>query len=134
MLHGNEEVNMLRFYGYFAAAYGTIWFCLMVYAVVARKNVQTGEFGLYRFPVIAFFYALLRSVAARDPDAEIEHLENRIDWLEDQLAEYTGGLAAESLEESDSAAGKAGSQGAVIVVTVILVLLVAGLAIWVFLG
>src|SRR5262245_11525040 len=100
MLHGNEGVNMLRFYGYFAAAYGTFWFVMFLCFVVTRKNVNAGEFALYGFPVMAFFYALLRSAAARDPDAEIEYLEQRIEWLEEQLAAYTGGPVAGSLEES----------------------------------
>jgi len=106
----------------------------MVYAVVTRSFVKTGEFGLYGFPVIAFFYALLRSATARDPDAEIEYLEERIEWLEGQLATYTGGLVAGPLEASEPAGQTASSQSALIVLMVVLLLLLVGVAIWVFLG
>ena len=49
----------LRFYGHFAAAYGTIWL-IFVLSIAFNGHAETGEFGLYGFPVIALVYALLR--------------------------------------------------------------------------
>jgi hypothetical protein len=109
----------------------------MLYAVVTQTFVKTGEFGLYGFPVIAFFYALLRSAAARDPDAEIEHLEDRIDRLEKRLAAYaneSGDSLAEPPEEREPAGRGTEAQPALILLAVLLGLLLAGLAFWVLLG
>ena len=77
----------MRFYGYFAAAYGTIWFCLMLAAVVTQSHINAGPFGLYGFPVIAFVYALLRSAGASADTDETEFLRRRVQWLEEQLAD-----------------------------------------------
>lgn len=79
----------MRFYGYFAAAYGTIWFCLMLAAVVTQSHINAGPFGLYGFPVIAFVYALLRSAGASADADETEFLRRRVQWLEEQLADRT---------------------------------------------
>ncbi len=47
----------MRFYGYFASAYGTIWFVLMLAALVTQSHINTGPFGMFGFPVVAFVYA-----------------------------------------------------------------------------
>lgn len=76
---------MLRFYGYFAAAYGTFWFCLMVLAVVKQAHINAGGFGFFGFPILAFLYALLRISAAPPSDSDVEFLKERIRWLEAEL-------------------------------------------------
>jgi hypothetical protein len=40
---------MARFYGYFAAAYGTFWLCLFVAAVVTQRRIDAGPFGFFGF-------------------------------------------------------------------------------------
>jgi hypothetical protein len=54
---------MARFYGHFAAAFGTFWFCLFVAAVVTQSHVNAGTFGMCGFPVLALVYAALRATA-----------------------------------------------------------------------
>jgi hypothetical protein len=49
-----------RFYGHFAAAYGTCWLVLLALAMVTMSNIQTGLFGLLGFPVISILYAIIR--------------------------------------------------------------------------
>ena len=73
---------MFRFYGYFAAAYGTIWFCLMLAAVVSQSHINAGAFGLYGFPVIALIYAIIRSLAASGQASELDFLRERVRRLE----------------------------------------------------
>jgi hypothetical protein len=36
---------MSRFYGHFAAAYGTLWFILMLAVVFSQSHINAGEFG-----------------------------------------------------------------------------------------
>ena len=76
---------MARFYGYFAAAYGTFWLCLFVAAIVTQKRIDAGPFGFFGFPIIAFFYALFRTLLAREVSAEIRSLREHVRWLQRQL-------------------------------------------------
>ncbi|MDJ0523167.1 MAG: hypothetical protein QNJ90_13945 [Planctomycetota bacterium] len=73
---------MARFYGHFAAAYGTIWFALMCAAIVSQSNINTGEFGLYGFPVIALAYAVFRMQGGKQNSSELDALRRRIARLE----------------------------------------------------
>lgn len=54
---------MIRFYGYFAAAYGTMWLMIVFAALVSQSHIETGLFGLIGFPIIALIYAIVRSVS-----------------------------------------------------------------------
>jgi hypothetical protein len=76
---------MIRFYGHFAAAYGSIWFGLMICAVVSQSRINTGEFGLYGFPILALLYAIFRCLGSDSPEYRIEMLQMRIRTLEAQL-------------------------------------------------
>ncbi len=80
---------MMRFYGHFAAAYGTIWFCLMLVAVITQSHINAGAFGLWGFPVIAVLYALLRSAGGYAQADELEFLRERVQWLEEELENRT---------------------------------------------
>jgi hypothetical protein len=74
---------MVRFYGHFAAAYGTMWLCLMLAAVVTQSHINAGAFGLYGFPVIALLYAIVRSFGSGGPSASaMELLQERVRSLE----------------------------------------------------
>jgi hypothetical protein len=59
---------MLKFYGHFAAAYGTIWFFLMLFAVLTQSRIDALLFGLIGFPIIALIYACIRMAASPAPD------------------------------------------------------------------
>jgi hypothetical protein len=51
---------MGRFYGHFAAAYGTMCLVMVLLAVVTQSHIETGLFGLIGFPIIALIYAAVR--------------------------------------------------------------------------
>jgi hypothetical protein len=76
---------MTRFYGHFAAAYGTFWFFLLVAAVLSQSHIDMGVFGMCGFPIIAALYALCRIALANDQAAEIARLQERVWRLERQI-------------------------------------------------
>ena len=55
---------MGRFYGHFAAAYGTMWLIMLLLALVTQSHIETGLFGLVGFPIIALIYAAVRVSSA----------------------------------------------------------------------
>ena len=69
---------MARFYGYFAAAYGTIWFVIMAFAVLTGSRVDAGALGFCGFPIISLLYALFRFSTFEDQTAEIARLQERV--------------------------------------------------------
>ena len=73
---------MARFYGHFAAAYGTIWFALMLAAVVSQSQIDTGELGFYGFPVVALLYAWVRVATNDTRDEELSDLRRRVARIE----------------------------------------------------
>lgn len=48
------------FWTYFTSSYGICWLIIFVVALVGQTNIQTGEFGLFGFPIIALVYAFIR--------------------------------------------------------------------------
>ncbi len=79
-----------RFYGYFAAAYGTFWLVILGAAVLTQSNVNAGEFGLYGFPLIALLYAFARMMMAPQAPGEVAQLRERVARLEGALDEARG--------------------------------------------
>ena len=77
---------MLRFYGHFAAAYGTLWLSLLLVSVATQTYINTGIIGFYGFPVIALIYAIIRRVADSECPSERDYLRWRVRELEGQLA------------------------------------------------
>ena len=75
---------MIRFYGHFAAAYGTFWLVVLLAFILTQKSVDTGPFGVWGFPVIAFIYALIRVGGENDPWDEIDRLREHIRVLEEE--------------------------------------------------
>jgi hypothetical protein len=73
---------MARFYGHFAAAYGTMWLVLLLLALVTQSNINTGLFGLIGFPIIALIYAAIRissapaSANGRIPSGPVSRIRN----------------------------------------------------------
>jgi hypothetical protein len=51
---------MRRFYGHFAAAYGTCWLALLAFALLTQSHIEGGPIALFGFPVVSFWYALYR--------------------------------------------------------------------------
>jgi hypothetical protein len=57
-------MGFLKFYGHFAAAYGTLWLVMLILAFVSQSHIDTGLFGLVGFPIIALIYATVRMVSS----------------------------------------------------------------------
>ena len=53
--------------------------------MATQKHIDAGPFGLFGFPIIAFFYAVFRSLLARDTSAEIRSLKEHVRWLQQEL-------------------------------------------------
>jgi hypothetical protein len=75
----------MRFYGHFAAAYGTIWLLLLGCSLITQSHINAGPFGLFGFPIIAFVYALIR-VGTDQAANEVRWLRRRVAELEQELA------------------------------------------------
>ena len=60
---------LTRFFGYFAAAYGTCWLAVLFAALLSQRLLDLGVFGLYGFLVIATGYAVIRSFLLGKPVA-----------------------------------------------------------------
>ena len=42
--------GILRFYGHFAAAYGTFWFATFAYAFLAQRHIELDGLWIWGFP------------------------------------------------------------------------------------
>lgn len=76
-----------RFYGYFAAAYGTIWLVLMLAALLTQSSIDAGAFGLFGFPIIALVYAFIRASGERTERDDVARLRERLSRLEGEFEE-----------------------------------------------
>ena len=83
-------MGLARFYGHFAAAYGTFWFVIFAVALLTQSNVNAGEFGLYGFPLIALLYAFVRMTMTPQTPGEVAQLRERVARLEGALDEAHG--------------------------------------------
>jgi len=54
------------FYTYFSSGYGTLWLVLLAVSIISQSRVDTGNFGLFGFPVIAAIYAFFRRSTDED--------------------------------------------------------------------
>jgi hypothetical protein len=52
-------MSILRFYNYFAAAYGTCWLALSSPAFFGGR-IHINKFGFYGFLAVSFAYAVIR--------------------------------------------------------------------------
>jgi hypothetical protein len=75
----------MKFYGHFAAAYGTIWLLLLVAALLTQSHIDAGAFGIFGFPIIALVYALIRLSTDQSAN-ELQGLRQRVVALERELA------------------------------------------------
>lgn len=66
---------MKNFWLHFSSAYGTIWFVLFFIAIITQTKIETGEFGLYGFPIIAGFYAWYKINAEAVKNQDVEQLK-----------------------------------------------------------
>jgi hypothetical protein len=61
------------FYTYFSSGYGTMWLALLAFSIVTNSHVDTGEFGLIGFPIMAAIYAFYR----RKSDADKSRVDSQ---------------------------------------------------------
>ncbi len=83
----------MKFYGHFAAAYGTIWLLLTVLGFITERRIDVGYLGsLLIFPVIAGFYAstrlmfMLEQSHKKQSTDEVKLLSQRLAELEHEIA------------------------------------------------
>lgn len=79
-----------KFYGHFAAAYGTIWLGLLAVAVLTQSHINAGTFGMIGFPAIAIVYAVVRTNSRGEGESELTALKRKVARLERLLAERSG--------------------------------------------
>jgi hypothetical protein len=57
---GGYVMQIVKFYGYFAACYGSLWILLILAAFVTQSHIDLGALGFYGFPLLSAIYATLR--------------------------------------------------------------------------
>ena len=81
----------MKFYGHFAACYGTFWALIMTAAIIGQTHINAGEFGLWGFPILALIYAYYKT---NNEDTEallqkrIYELEQTIEYMKDVKRSY----------------------------------------------
>lgn len=60
MSPSNDNSKWIKFYYDFAAAYGTLWLICFVLAIVTQSHIDTGQFGVFGFPIISVIFAITR--------------------------------------------------------------------------
>ena len=84
----------MKFYGHFAAAYGTMWLAMLGLALITQTRINTGTFGLIGFPIIALVYAFIRlwSEPSHDETMRLQQrLLRRVAELEEELRRSKNG-------------------------------------------
>ena len=91
---------MMKFYGHFAAAYGTCWLVVLVVAFLTGSHIETGLFGLVGFPLGALAYAAFRVTASerdessgagrRHSAGDLADLRRRVRELEAEASRRRG--------------------------------------------
>jgi hypothetical protein len=77
---------MRRFYGDFAACYGTCWLILFGLALVTSSRIDAGVFGALGFPALALLYALFAASVRAAPADEAAFLRHEVESLRRELA------------------------------------------------
>ena len=89
--HELRQGIRMKFYGHFAAAYGTIWLLMLGVSLITQSHIDAGLLGLVGFPIIALVYAFIRHYQSSS-DTDQEHaLRKRIEDLERRHNETLGG-------------------------------------------
>jgi len=75
------DMNTIRFYGHFAAAYGSCWLLLFLMALITQSRINLGGLGFFGFPIGSAAYAFLRYKGNPRLDNAILQIGNWIDGL-----------------------------------------------------
>ena len=78
-------MNTIKFYGYFAAAYGSCWLLLFACAFITQSRIDLGELGFFGFPVISTVYAYFRLKGNLKLEAAIEKAGH---WIDHQIDKF----------------------------------------------
>jgi len=79
-------MNTIRFYGYFAAAFGSCWLLLfLLCAIVTQSRINLGEFGFLGPPAISAVCAYLRFKNNPRLEASIEKTGS---WIDQQICKF----------------------------------------------
>jgi hypothetical protein len=74
---------MTRFYGHFAAAYGTFWFAVFLLVLLTPSSINLGALEMFGLPILAAIYAGIRVTSTRDPKEEIAELRAHLALLDE---------------------------------------------------
>lgn len=72
-------MNTIRFYGHFAAAFGSCWLFLFLVVIITQSRIDLGELGFFGFPIGSAIYAYLRYKGNPRLDRTIKQIGNWID-------------------------------------------------------
>ena len=72
-------MNATRFYGHFAAVYGSCWLIMFLVAFVTQSYINLGELGFFGFLAISLGYAYLRYKGNKRLDNTILEIGKWID-------------------------------------------------------
>ena len=78
-------MNTIKFYGHFAAAYGSCWLLLFLCAFITQSSINLKEFGMFGLPAISAVYAYFRFKS--NPRLE-KAIENTGTWIDQQIGKF----------------------------------------------
>jgi hypothetical protein len=78
-------MNTIKFYGHFAAAFGSCWLLLFLCAFISQSRINLGEWGLLGPPVISAVYAYFRFKS--NPQLE-RAIEKTGIWIDRQIGKF----------------------------------------------
>ena len=81
-------MNIIRFYGHFAAAYGTCWLLLFLVAIITQSSIHMGELGMFGLPVASAIYAYLRFKGSSKLESAITRTGLWIDQQVDRIIKW----------------------------------------------
>ena len=74
-------MKTIKFYGHFAAAYGSLWIFFFLLAFITQSHIHLGACGFFGFPLVSAVYAHLRMKDDPRLSRIIEQAGRKIDLL-----------------------------------------------------
>jgi hypothetical protein len=90
-------MNTIKFYGHFAAAYGSCWLLLLLCAFVTQSRIDLGGLGFFGLPAVSTAYAYLRLKGNLKLEAAINETGR---WIDQQVAKFFKPKSDESHEDT----------------------------------
>ena len=74
-------MKTIKFYGYFAQSFGSLWIFFFLIAFITQSHINLGTMGFFGFPVLSAVYAYLRMKDNTRLEGIITQFGRRIDLL-----------------------------------------------------